>query len=231
MKTTAAANDSGEILVIRKPAHWTSFDVVRKIRSITRIKKVGHAGTLDPFAEGVLLICVGPATKQVDRLMDLHKEYVAEILLGKQTDTLDPEGKVVQEAPIPKLNEAMLKAVLQSFVGEIEQEIPAYSAAKFQGTRLYKLARKGKAVPRLFKTVRIYELELLDWGKDFLKIRILCSRGTYVRTLARDIANKLGTVGYLRALVRTRIGPYRLEEALSIQEVEAQHKRTDAGGS
>ncbi len=230
MKTTAAANDSGKILVVNKPAHWTSFDVVKKIRRVTRVKKVGHAGTLDPFAEGVLLVCLGRATKKVAQLMELPKEYVAEIQLGRETSTLDPEGPVVKEAPIPAMDEVRLQAVLRRFIGELKQEIPAYSAAKYQGKRLYSLARKGKDIPRLFKTVHIHEIELLDWGRDWLEIRVVCSRGTYIRTLARDIAGELGTVGYVRSLIRTRIGQYRLEEALSIQDVETQSKRTDDGG-
>ena len=159
--------------------------------------------------------------------MNLPKEYLAEIALGKETDTLDPTGKVVSEMPIPELTAEAIEDTLQVFVGDIEQEIPAYSAAKHKGQRLYNLARKGKEVPQLFKQVTIYEIELLDWGKDFLKIRTLCSRGTYVRTLARDIAKKLHTAGYLRTLVRTRIGDYKIEDSLTIEELQQQLKLSE----
>lgn len=212
----------GKILAICKPQDWTSFDVVNKIRRLTRIKKVGHAGTLDPFASGVLLICLGSATRQSARLMDLPKEYLAEIALGKETDTQDRTGKVIVEKHVPALNPAQIEAVLQSFTGEMEQEIPAYSAAKVEGQRLYKLARQGKEVPQLRKKVVIYRIDLLEWGADFIKIRVSCGRGTYVRTLARDIARKLNTAGHLRALVRTRVGDYPLEEALTIEELQQQ---------
>lgn len=227
MKSSFYSPKEGKILSLNKPEDWTSFDVVNKIRRMTGIKKVGHAGTLDPFATGVLLICLGPATKKSAALMNLPKEYLAEIALGKETDTLDRTGKVVSEAPIPELTVEEIEGVLQTFVGDIEQEIPAYSAAKHKGQRLYKLARKGKEVPQLFKQVAIYEIELLDWGKDFLKIRALCSRGTYVRTLARDIAKRLHTAGHLRTLVRTRIGDYKIEDALTIEELQHQLKLSE----
>ncbi len=210
------------VLAVWKPAGWTSFDVVKKIRSLTRIRKVGHAGTLDPFATGILLICLGKATKQVDALMNLPKEYEAVIELGKETDTLDPEGKVVAEAPVPAHTAETVREVLQRFVGEIEQEIPAYSAKKFQGKRLYKMARKGQETPRLFKTVKIYRIDLLDFTPPTLTLRIACGRGTYIRTLARDIARALGTVGYVRELTRTRIGDFTREQALTIDEIARQ---------
>lgn len=212
----------GKILAVCKPRDWTSFDVVNKIRRLTRIKKVGHAGTLDPFATGVLLICLGSATRQSATLMDLPKEYLAEIALGSETDTQDLTGKVIAEKRVPLLDAAQIEAALQSFSGEIEQEIPAYSAAKVEGQRLYKLARKGKETPQLRKKVVIYRIDLLEWGADFIKIRVACGRGTYVRTLARDIARKLDTAGHLRVLVRTRVGDYTLEEALTIEELQQQ---------
>ncbi len=210
------------ILPVWKPAGWTSFDVVKKIRSLTRIRKVGHAGTLDPFATGILLICLGKATKQVDALMNLPKEYEAVIELGKETDTLDPEGKVIARAPLPEKTLADLKRILQQFIGEVKQEIPAFSAKKFQGKRLYKLARKGQETPRLFKTVRIYRIDVLDYSPPMLKIRIACGRGTYIRALARDIARQLGTVGYVRELIRTRVGEYSQDNALTIDEIAQQ---------
>lgn len=211
---------TGQVVAIDKPAGWTSFDVVKKIRRLTGIKKVGHAGTLDPFATGVLLICLGPATKQSAELMNQPKEYVAEIALGRETDTLDVTGKVIAEMAVPELAVPGVTGVLESFLGRIEQEIPAYSAAKFRGKRLYKLAREGKTVPQLQKTVEIYEIELLDLQPEWLKIQVVCGRGTYIRTLARDIARRLGTGGYVKTLVRTRIGDYRLADALSMSEFQ-----------
>lgn len=209
----------GVILCIDKPADWTSFDVVNKIRQITGIKKVGHAGTLDPFATGVLLICLGGATRRSDELMQMPKEYVAEIALGKETDTLDLTGQTVAEAVVPPLQRETMQEILRSFIGESQQEIPSYSAAKFRGRRLYKLARKGEAVPRLFKKVTIYELELIEFDSNSLRVRVLCGKGTYIRSLARDIARRLGTVGHVRSLVRTRVGRYSLRDALSINDV------------
>ncbi|RMH87323.1 MAG: tRNA pseudouridine(55) synthase TruB [Calditrichaeota bacterium] len=226
MRISQYSSRDGAIVAINKPAGWTSFDVVNKIRRLTGIKKVGHAGTLDPFATGVLLICLGPATKKSSQLMDLPKEYLAEVALGQETDTLDPEGKVITEKAVPELSEEAVNAVLPSFLGEIEQEIPSYSAARVKGKRLYQLARQGKEVPRLFKKVRIDAIELVELDKQTLTLRVECGRGTYIRTLARDIARQLGTVGYVRKLVRTRVGEYTLETALTIEEFERQLKRT-----
>lgn len=211
---------SGKVVVIDKPAGWTSFDVVNKIRRLTGIKKVGHAGTLDPFATGVLLICLGPATQKSAELMKQSKEYLAEVALGRETDTMDVTGKVIAEMAVPEITPAQVNDVLSSFMGTIEQEIPAYSAAKFQGQRLYKLARAGKEVPTLAKKVDIYDIECLDIQPGLLKIRVECGRGTYIRTLARDIARKLQTGGFVQTLVRTRIGDYRLEDALSLTEFQ-----------
>lgn len=231
MKNNLYTPPEGKILAINKPENWTSFDVVNKVRRLTRIKKVGHAGTLDPFATGVLLICLGPATKQSSVLMNLNKEYVAEIELGSETDTMDLTGQVISESPVPPLMENQIHNVLLTFTGSIDQEIPAYSAAKFRGKRLYKMARKGLEVPRLSKKVDIHHIDLLDWGENFLKIRISCGRGTYIRTLARDIARSLKTTGHLKTLIRTRIGDFGLEDCLTIEELQAQLKISNANDS
>ena len=228
MKNNLYTPLEGKILAINKPESWTSFDVVNKVRRLIRIKKVGHAGTLDPFATGVLLICLGSATKQSSALMNLAKEYVAEIELGSETDTMDLTGQVISESPVPTLLEDQIRNVLLTFTGSIDQEIPAYSAAKFHGKRLYKMARKGLEVPRLSKKVDIHHIDLLDWGENFLKIRISCGRGTYIRTLARDIARSLKTAGHLKTLIRTRIGNFRLEDCLTIEELQAQLKISNA---
>lgn len=214
------AVDGGYIVSINKPEGWSSFDVVKKIRRITGIKKVGHAGTLDPFATGLLLICMKKATKKSADLMELPKEYEAEIKLGKTTDTLDNTGKLTAEIPVPSLDEARIRQTLLEFTGPIRQKIPAYSAAKIGGRRSYDLARKGKKIPERYKSINIYEIELLGYQANLLKIRVLCSRGTYIRTLGFDIAQKLGTTGYLTKLCRTRIGDYHIYEALSPEQFE-----------
>ncbi|MBN2364814.1 MAG: tRNA pseudouridine(55) synthase TruB [Calditrichaeota bacterium] len=212
--------DGGFIFNINKPKSWSSFDVVRKIRKITSIKKVGHAGTLDPFATGVLIILAGRATKLSDKLMNLPKEYEAEILLGKTTDTLDDTGTICGTEPVPDLNSQRIIQTLESFRGIIRQRIPEYSAAKIEGRRSYKLARKGLEVPERYKTVHIYEIKLNDFHENILNITVSCGRGTYIRSLGLDIARKLGTTGYLTALQRTRIGDYKIKQALTPEEFE-----------
>ncbi len=210
----------GFIVNINKPAGWTSFDVVKKLRNITRVRKIGHAGTLDPFATGVLLICLGRATKLTAQLMAHPKEYVATLRLGQETDTQDFTGQVIGEAAVPPLTPERVNEVLAQFTGTVRQRIPEYSASKIGGVRRYKLARQGKEVPEGYKTVEIYELELLKLEEARLTFRVLCSRGTYVRTLGADIARALGTVGYLESLTRTRSGDYSLQHSLSIPQFE-----------
>ncbi len=209
---------SEHIINIDKPMDWTSFDVVRKIRNTTRIKKVGHAGTLDPFATGVLIVLTGKHTKRQSEFMDLPKTYVAEIKLGHQTDTGDRTGKIVGSQAIPELGEAHILKALASFHGEIEQIPPMYSAKKVNGKTLYKLARKGQVVERQPSTVVIYSIELLSFKADSLELQVNCGRGTYIRVLAEDIARELGTLAYVEELTRTAIGDYRIEDALSIPE-------------
>ena len=213
---------TGAMLAIDKPVDWTSFDVVNKIRRITGIKKVGHAGTLDPFATGVLVICLGPATKQSGELMNLPKEYIAEIELGRETDTMDVTGKTILEKEVPELTQSAIEATFEALTGEVEQEVPAYSAAKIKGKRMYKLAREGKEMPQVFKKVTIEAIDLLDFSEKTIRIRVLCGRGTYIRTLGRDIARALNTAGFLKTLVRTRVGDFRIENAQSIEEFQEQ---------
>lgn len=197
---------------------WTSFDVVRKVRNTTRIKKVGHAGTLDPFATGVLIVLTGKNTKRQNEFMDLPKSYLAEIRLGVKTDTADRTGQQIEVKSVPELNSELVESVLGEFVGEIEQIPPMYSAKKVQGQKLYKAARKGKVIERRPSLIKIYHLELVSLEADWMKLKIDCGRGTYVRTLAEDIAEKLGTVAHVEELQRTAVGTYRVEDALSIPE-------------
>ena len=206
------------VIPMWKPVDWTSFDVVKKIRSHFKPAKVGHAGTLDPFAEGVLMLCTGEKTKSIESFMDQEKEYVAEIILGSETDTLDITGKVVKTSQIPKINKQSILDVLFNFTGDIMQEPPMYSALKYNGKPLYKLARKQITVYRKKREVKIYDIELFDFSVDSINIKVKCGRGTYIRSLARDIALNLGTVGHLNSLKRTRIGDYDEKACITIKE-------------
>jgi tRNA pseudouridine55 synthase len=211
----------GEILNFNKPEEWSSFDVVKKIRSTIRVKKVGHAGTLDPFASGVLLVCTGAATKQVESLMGLEKEYIAELELGKTTDTYDRTGVVLSESDARLIDAAKLQNALKEFEGEILQTPPMYSAIKVQGRRLYALARRGETIERAPRKIRIHKLEILSFDNPNVKIRIACSKGTYIRALAHDLGARLGCGAHLQSLVRTRIGPHKLEDAWLIPDFVA----------
>ena len=206
------------ILNVWKPVGWTSFDVVKKIRRHVRPSKVGHAGTLDPFAEGVLVICIGKMTKQVESLMDHEKEYIATIQLGRETDTLDTEGRTVKEEKIPPFSPEGIAVILDEFLGESTQIPPMYSALKFKGKRLYELARQGKVVERKPRKITISEIELLESDRDSLKIRVKCGRGTYIRVLASDIAARINTVGFLKSLVRTEVGKFNEKDSMSIED-------------
>ena len=206
------------ILNIHKPIGWTSFDVVKKIRGIVREKKVGHGGTLDPFAEGVLMLCTGEFTKKVESFMNKEKEYIADIQLGIETDTLDPTGNIVKTANIPDLSKEQIKMVLKIFIGNIKQEPPMFSAIKVNGQPLYRFARKGIIIPRKKRVISIHDIELIDFSKDVIMIKVTCGRGTYIRSLAKDIAEKLNTVGHLAVLKRTRIGEYDIKRCIEVED-------------
>ena len=217
-KTNQFHFEEGEILNFDKPINMSSFRLVSKVRGITGCKKVGHAGTLDPLASGVLLVCTGKSTKRVSELMDFEKVYEGEIELGKQTETDDAEGKVIASAEVPELPLNLIESGLQLFRGDIEQIPPVYSAIRIQGKRAYKLARQGKAVAPPVRQVTVFDLTILCWQSPILKIRIRCSKGTYIRSLARDIGNHLGTYGYLKNLRRISIGPYHVDNALQLED-------------
>jgi tRNA pseudouridine55 synthase len=203
-----------------KPASWTSFDVVRKVRNTTRIRKIGHAGTLDPFAEGILVLCFGKATKQVSEIMKQEKEYFAKVKLGITTDTLDPTGKITERKPVPALSEETLEEVCSRFIGTIQQVPPMFSALKVNGTRLYQLARQGKTLPREPREIHIFSIDLQDWNSpDEFDIIVRCDKGTYIRSLAADLAEALGTVGHLIALSRTRVGSFRESDAIQMEQL------------
>ena len=207
------------IININKPAGWTSFDVVKKVRGIIKEKKVGHAGTLDPFADGVLVLGTGPDTKKLTDITMASKTYRAELTLGKSTDTQDRDGKISKEAVVPGLTRETINVVLASFDGIQEQIPPMYSAKHVNGQRLYKLARRNKTVERAPVKITIHQISLLDYNEPVITFEVTCSKGTYVRVLGADIAARLGTVGHLTALTRTSVGSYHITDAMTIEEL------------
>lgn len=206
------------ILNTDKPAGMTSHDVVAAVRRITGEKRVGHAGTLDPMATGVLLVCFGQATRVTEYLMDSPKRYRAGIVLGIATDTYDAEGDVTHRNSNVSFTCAQIEEALSSFVGRIEQLPPLYSAIKHQGVPLYKLARRGIVVERKPRFVEVYDIKLIDWSWPSLTIEVECSKGTYIRSLAHDLGEKLGCGAHLRELVRLASGRFTLEDALTLEE-------------
>lgn len=205
---------TGGILVVDKPPGATSFDIVRMVRKGTGVKRVGHGGTLDPAATGVLLVLLGQAARVSDYLMDLPKTYVAVVRLGVETDTYDADGETVSEHDVTATAEDVRRA-LAAFQGEIEQMPPAYSALKVEGKRAYDLARRGEAVALRPRKVQIYRVSLLRYDPPLAEIEVECGRGTYIRSLAHDLGAALGCGAHLAALRRTRIGPFTTESALS----------------
>lgn len=205
---------------IYKEAGFTSHDVVAKLRGILKQKKIGHTGTLDPQAVGVLPVCLGNATKLCDMLTDKDKEYEALLHLGVVTDTQDMTGTVLKECPVAVSPEQVVEAVL-SFQGEYEQIPPMYSALKVQGQKLYELARQGREVERQARPVTIHRIEIEEVRLPYLRFRVECSKGTYIRTLCHDIGEKLGCGGAMESLKRTRVGNFRVEDSLTLSQVEA----------
>ncbi|MBP3537741.1 MAG: tRNA pseudouridine(55) synthase TruB [Muribaculaceae bacterium] len=214
----------GEILYIDKPLGWTSFDAVKRLRgALTRrlkVKKikVGHAGTLDPLATGVMIICTGRATKRIDELQAGVKEYVATLALGATTPSFDLETEVNATYSTEHITRELVEETLKRFLGRIEQIPPDYSACKIDGVRAYDLARNGLAVELKPKVLVIDELELLSFSPESITVRVVCSKGTYIRALARDIGEALGSGAHLTALRRTRVGDVRIEGCLSVDQ-------------
>jgi tRNA pseudouridine55 synthase len=209
------------VLVIDKPSGPTSFDVVRQVRALLKVKKAGHTGTLDPMATGVLPICLGEATKVAGFITEGDKAYEATVLLGVETDTQDAQGKVTAEAPVPPLTAPLLETALAPFRGTFEQVPPMYSAVKVAGKRLYELARAGEEVERAGRQVTVYELTLRDFSSNRLRLAVRCSKGFFVRTLAYDMGRALGCGAHLEALRRTMSGPFTLAQALPLAELPA----------
>ena len=208
------------LLNINKPAGITSHDVVNRVRRILGQKRVGHAGTLDPAATGILLVCAGQATRLVEYLVPGTKTYQGAIVLGRSTDTYDREGETTNEADTTHLERRMVEKAMTAFIGEIEQVPPAYSAIKRDGVPAYKLARKGKSVDLPARRIRIDSFELLEWECPRLDFRIVCQSGTYVRSVAHDLGAALETGGYLEALSRTASGSWKIEDSVSLEELE-----------
>lgn len=218
---------SGEIIYLNKPLNWTSFDLVRKLRAKLCHKlglkklKVGHAGTLDPLATGVLIVCTGKKTKLIETFQYQVKEYVATVKLGATTPSFDLETEVDATYPTAHLTQEKIETVLQTFVGRIEQVPPAFSACKVNGKRAYDLAREGVEVELKPKVLVIDEIELIECSLPIIKIRVVCSKGTYIRALARDIGQALDSGGHLTALERTQIGEIKISDCMSVDDLDA----------
>lgn len=211
----------GEIIGIDKPLGWTSFDAVKRVRGAIQRRlhvkkfKVGHAGTLDPLATGVLIVCTGKATRQIESLQTGEKEYIATIRFGASTPSHDLETEIDRTFPYSHITLEAIERVIPSFIGKIMQVPPIFSAVKIDGKRAYKYARKGKEVELKAKPLEIKEMEILSWNSPDLVVRIVCSKGTYIRALARDLGEALDSGAHLIALKRTRVGEYRIDDCVS----------------
>jgi tRNA pseudouridine55 synthase len=218
--------EEGQVLLFEKPLYWTSFDLVNKVKIIIRsnlgIKKIkiGHAGTLDPLASGLMIICTGKATKKIEDFRDLDKEYIATIHLGETTPSYDLETEINGRFPVEQISENLVITALKGFLGEQTQIPPVHSAKMINGRRAYEYARKGIQKEMTPVTVFFREVELLSYGIPDIRIRVLCSKGTYIRSFARDLGKTLGSGAYLSSLERTSIGPYLLKNALSLEYFE-----------
>lgn len=218
--------EDGQIIPLAKPLYWTSYDLVNKVKLAIRHScglkklKVGHAGTLDPLATGLMILCTGRATKRINEFRDLDKEYIATVRFGQTTPSFDLESEVDRDYPYDHITAGLIKEKLEAMLGEHEQEPPLFSAKFVSGKRAYELARK-KIETRLNKVkVNFHELELLEFTGKEARIKILCSKGTYIRAFARDLGFALGSGAHLTGLIRTAIGDYRLEKALTVEELK-----------
>lgn len=211
-------------ILVDKPKGLTSHDVVDKLRKITKIKKIGHAGTLDPIASGLLILGIGKgATKNLNKFQKLNKEYIAKIKLGAISNTYDAEGKILEKKFKKIPSKSVIEKILKSFVGEIEQIPPLFSAKKIKGKRAYDLARKGIKFNLEPKKVKIYDIKILNYSFPYLKIKVTCSSGTYIRSLANDIGKKLGCGGYIQDLRRIKIGNFSVKNAVEIEKIKSKN--------
>lgn len=214
-----AVQDEGRVLLIDKPYRWTSFDVVNKLRFKLNVKKIGHAGTLDPLATGLLIICVGKMTKRIEEFMGLEKEYSGKFTLGQTTPSHDLETEVSEKKDLSGVDEGKIREAALALTGKISQVPPQHSAIRVGGKRAYKFARQGKEIELQPRDVEVSVFEITNIALPDVSFRIVCSKGTYIRSLARDFGSELGVGAYLSELTRTRIGPYKLDEAISIEHV------------
>lgn len=207
------------IILVDKPLEWTSFDVVNKLRRKLKIKKIGHAGTLDPLATGLLILCTGKMTKRIDEFQTQEKEYTGTLVIGQTTPSHDLETPVSEAKDITGISEEKIRTAAAKFIGVIQQVPPFHSAIKVDGKRAYKLARKGKEPELKSREVNVTEFEITSIELPTVNFRIVCSKGTYIRSIARDVGEELGVGAYLSRLCRTRIGEFKLKDALSIDNV------------
>jgi len=222
-------NDYSGLLLVNKPSGITSFKLVNLIKKKLQVKKAGHCGTLDPLASGLMLVLTGKATKSQDKFMKQDKVYTASVKLGTKTDSGDLAGKVVQQSDYSHVDIDKIKNVCKDFIGETEQIPPMFSALKVGGKKLYELARKGIEIERKRRKITIYFIDVIDYSDGIIKIKVKCSSGTYIRTLAEDIGGKLNTHAVLINLVREEIGIYSLKNAVSLEEINNAAKETVAG--
>ncbi len=207
---------TGEVILVDKPYGWTSFKVIYKIRKAIDVKKVGHAGTLDPLATGLLIICTGKKTKEITSYQGLEKTYTGTILLGKSSPSMDLETEISSEKPVDNISEEDIMKVRNAFLGKILQVPPMYSAVKLNGKNLYKLARKGKSIERTPREVSVSKFDIKEINLPEVHFEIKCSKGTYIRAIADDFGGKLGCGGLLSSLRRTHIGPYSVKDAFNV---------------
>ncbi len=212
--------ESGQVLLLNKPLRWTSFDVVRKIRNKLKTKKIGHAGTLDPLATGLLILCVGSFTKRIEEFQAQEKEYTGTLVLGQTTESYDMETAPTDVVEFGHLLDTQIINATRKFFGNIKQRPPLHSAIRINGKRAYDFARKGKEIELPLRDVEIKEFEIVEINKPFVKFRVVCSKGTYIRSLAHDFGQELGVGAYLSQLCRTRIGDFKLENALEVDQIE-----------
>jgi tRNA pseudouridine55 synthase len=215
------SEDPGRILLVNKPLHWTSFDVVNKLRHKLRTKKIGHAGTLDPLATGLLIICVGKMTKRIEEFMGQEKEYTGQFILGQTTASHDLETPVSEQQDISHITPEMIYNTSAIFLGNIQQLPPQHSAIRIKGKRAYEYARAGKEIALATREVTVNAFEIEQINLPEVRFRVVCSKGTYIRSLVRDFGAHLKVGAYLSALCRTRIGNFKLEDAVTIDEIQA----------
>lgn len=211
--------ETGEIILVNKPEDWTSFDVVARLRSMYKITKIGHAGTLDPKATGLLIICTGKMTKSITQFSDMEKEYIGVLALGAVTKSFDSETEIIETKDFSRINASDIERVFNAHLGKQKQIPPMYSAVKVNGKRLYKFARKGREVEREAREITISEFEMTEFNPPDIGFRVVCSKGTYIRSLVNDCGVALGCGAYLKKLIRTRIGQFSVNDAYTVEQL------------